>query len=275
VASSSALITLFVDSSGRAHGPLEDPNDLAYFLAAAIPLALALSTQGGRGARSRWLVAAAILIFGVLGTLSRGAIAALILLAIWAILRGFVRVWMAVSGALVVVIGIGAVAVLAPQLVHTSLHQKGYVAARNVDTRTLRWNAALRMTADAPLVGLGPAGFRLNYARYEPPGSIDDNRPVVVAHEMYLEVSSELGIPALVAFLGLAVSAFAATRRVALGRSGAGGASFDRTLARGVQGSLIVILSASLFLTEQYYLPLWLMVAAGFALEVRAGRGAP
>ncbi len=60
---------------------------------------------------------------------------------------------------------------------------------------------------------------------------------------------------------------FRACRRVAAA-PGPRAPPDTRALALGVQGALIVTCTAALFLTEQYYLPLWALVAASVALEL-------
>ena len=90
-----------------------------------------------------------------------------------------------------------------------------------------------------------------------------------VAHQMYLDVGAELGLLGLAAFvaaLGYAIrGALRATRL----------APEDRTLARAVLIGFAGTLVAACFLSEQLYLPVWLLVALGVALDpVRpSGRG--
>ena len=103
------------------------------------------------------------------------------------------------------------------------------------------------MTLDSPALGLGPAGFRENYQRYQ--GGRDTTFiGGDVAHEMYLEVSSELGLPALVAFLALFVLAW-------------------RGSPHEHKASMVAMVTAALFLTEQYFLPLWLVAGLMVAAE--------
>ncbi|MCW2778597.1 MAG: O-antigen polymerase [Frankiales bacterium] len=260
VAAVFALSSLVSGAAARAGGPLDDPNDLAFFFVAALPLAVALAAGQARAARRCWLLAALVLAAGIAGTLSRGASVALVVVLGWAVLRRLVPVRAVVAGLAVLAVAVAALAVGAPSVVATALHQKSYVASRNVDTRALRWGAALRMTADAPLLGLGPAGFRAHYPEYASQTSVDDATDVV-AHEMYLEVAAELGLPALVAFLALLAAGARGARRAEDGD--------EAFLALGVQGALLAACTAALFLTEQYYLPVWLLSAAGLALEAR------
>jgi len=87
-ASLAATSTYLQGGSGRAEGPLEDPNDLAFFLASAVPLALALA-GGARGrVRGLWLLCTAVLLVGGALTLSRGAAIALAVLLLWGLGRG-------------------------------------------------------------------------------------------------------------------------------------------------------------------------------------------
>jgi hypothetical protein len=84
---------------------------------------------------------------------------------------------------------------------------------------------------------------------------------------MYLDVSSELGLPGLAAFLTV----------VAYGVRGALRARRipeRRPVAHATLIAFSGVLVAACFLSEQFYLPVWLLVALGVALEPasRAGR---
>lgn len=274
-ASAVALQTFISGASARANGPLDDPNDLAFVLAVSVPLAAALLAGASTVLRLLWGVCIVVLLAGVAFTLSRGAAVALLVLLLWAVAQRLVPPAAALAGAVALAVLVGAVAVSAPELVDRALTEKSRIGGRNVDTRALRWEAALTMTADHPLVGTGPGGFRLNYAAYASRSHPDDATQVV-AHQMYLELAAELGVPALLTFLLLLALAFRACRRAAPGSDAAVGRAppGDAALALGVFGGLLVACTAALFLTEQYYLPLWMLVAAAFALEVRARDGA-
>lgn len=254
VAAVGALYSLVFEGAPRATGPLEDPNDLAFFLVAALPLLIALP------GRKFLLPVAAVLVAGAAATFSRGGGLALAAAAAWLVARrgvGMRAVAVMVGG--IAVIGLGAVVFAGPVL-ERALAEKTYIAATNVDTRELRWQAAARMLADNPVLGVGPGGFRSSYPAASRNAEIDEQSPV--AHNIYLEIGAELGLPGLACFLGAIAMAFVATERVLR-------VSWNLRPMLAVQASLIAALVASTFLSEQYYLPIWSLVAVAIAADLR------
>jgi putative inorganic carbon (hco3(-)) transporter len=246
----------------RAEGPLDDPNDLAFALVVAVPMAFALF---GRSRRPGWLLLSLVCVLGAAATVSRGGGAALAAAAVWAVTTGVVARRVVVAAASSAVLALAGVVWYARDLVGSALEQKTSIAANNVDTRVLRWQAALEMIGEHPLLGMGPAGFRLNYeewARAYDPTTVPDG---TVVHQMFLEVGAELGLPALlafVAFVGVALLAAADVRRRAVDPE-------ERLLGAATEAGLVATVVASLFLTEQYYVPLWILAAAAVALQQR------
>ncbi|WP_434446537.1 O-antigen ligase family protein [Lentzea sp. E54] len=291
VAAAGGVLSVLGGSS-RATGPLEDPNDLAFFLVAALPLLIALPARG----RSRIvpLVLGAVLVAGAAATFSRGGGIALACALAWLIARRglpvrAVAVTAAVTGVAALVFASAAQAELS-----RALQEKSHIAGTNADTRMLRWQAAARMLADDPVLGVGPGGFRQQYAAAGQNAEIDEQTPV--AHNMFLEVAAELGVPGIALLIGLVAVGFVASeralrlvanRRAALGlqtadrraaltaqatdrRAALAALATDRREALAVQAALIAVLVASIFLSEQYYLPLWSLVAIAVAIEHRA-----
>ncbi|OLF12305.1 polymerase [Actinophytocola xinjiangensis] len=258
VAGAGALVSVAAGAA-RATGPLPDPNDLAFVLVAALPLVAAV-LPGRPSPVERVLAAGAVglLVAGTLATFSRGGLLALAAAVVWLVWRRVlpVRV-LAVSVAGLAVAGVAAMAALGPALTR-ALREKSFIAESNVDTRELRWRAAARMLGENPVLGVGPGGFRSEYVTASRNAELAE--PTPVAHNMYLEVAAEFGLPALVLFLGLAAAALVATERAV--RHGP-----DRRTALAVQASLVAVLVAATFLSEQYYLPLWLLVAVALSIE--------
>jgi putative inorganic carbon (HCO3(-)) transporter len=263
VAGAGALYSLIVEGQARASGPQPDPNDLAYFLVAAVPLLAAPSHR-------RWRLASAaagiVLVVGASATFSRGGALGLAAAAGWLLLRRVVP-WrvLAAAAAAVVVLALGALLVAGPQI-DRAVREKSFIAASNVDTRELRWQAAARMLTAHPVLGVGPGGFREHYAAESHDAEVDEQTPV--AHNMYLEVAAELGLPGFALFAGvLGVAAVASERTVRVAGPGP-----RRTEAVAIQASLLAVLVTSTFLSEQYYLPLWSLAALAVAAETRIRR---
>lgn len=260
-----ALQSVLVDGDTRASGPLDDPNDLACVLVTALPLLLALIPPPRPGRRVHpmvfgALVVAAVLAIGAAVTLSRGAGLAVVAAVAFLAVRRAVPVRVMVGAGVLVAIGAALLVVVAPETVDRAIGEKVYIAGENIDTRELRWEAAARMLAQNPLLGVGPGGFRSEYAAASDVAELSEQTPV--AHSMYLEVAAEFGVPGLVLFLAFIACGFVASERAL--RIGA-----NRQLVLAMQAALVAVLVASVFLSEQYYLSMWALVAAMCGLELR------
>jgi putative inorganic carbon (HCO3(-)) transporter len=255
-------LIVFLNGSPRVSGPLGDPNDFAFFMVGALPLALVLRRSARRPIL--WDVAAVIIALATLGTLSRGALAAIAAMLVFAVLAGVVRARVIAAILAALVVAFAVFAVTDAKLIETSLQQKSSVASQNVDERLIRWRVTAEMTIDYPILGIGPGGFRNNYPDYIDPSEIDVLHPLDVAHETYLEISAELGLVGLATFLTVIGAGYAGARR----RSRlAGDLDPQVALAGGICAAIIATTVAAIFLTEQYYLPLWMFAACGAAVD--------
>lgn len=257
-ASVCGVVGYFLGQDRRVGGPIGDPNDFAFFLLPALALALGLRGSGRRA----WPydLAAALCALAIVGTLSRGALVGVAAMTLLALVARMVRLRAALGILVVLGTALAFTAAAFPDLVDVSLHQKEYVAGQNVDERLQLWGAAARMTTEDPVLGLGPGAFALHHRDYMGTLPADVNHPLDVAHDTWLETSSELGLLGLVALVSILVLAYAGAwsrwRR-------------DRDpLAAAVCAALVGTCAAATFVTEQYYLPLWLLAAFGAALAV-------
>ncbi len=175
---------------------------------------------------------------------------------------GLVRLRAVMVGAGVLVAAIMVISVASPDVVNRSIHEKQTVASANVSSRYASWTMAAEMTADSPVLGKGPAGFRTNFKEFAGDKAVDQTH-LDVAHQMLLDVSSELGLVGLAAFGAMLVYGVTGALR---------GARQDRSpaFAQATVVSFAGILVAAMFLSEQYYLPIWLLVAFGAVVDPRS-----
>lgn len=208
-------------------------------------------------------LAGAVLAAGAAATFSRGGALALLGAVTWLVVRRGVSMRAVATGVGgLAVIALGAVVFAGPVL-DRALAEKSFIAETNVDTRELRWQAAARMVAHHPALGVGPGGFREGYPAASHNAEIDEQTPV--AHNMYLEVAAELGVPGFALFAALLVLTAVVSERVRR-------TSPDPRPVVAVQASLIAVVVASTFLSQQYYLPLWSLVAVVAAADLRLRR---
>jgi O-antigen ligase len=265
VAALAGLVAFFRHNL-RASGPVGDPNDFAFFLVAALPLCIGLRHHARH--KQLYNLAALTMTLAIFATLSRGALLAIGAMLAYSLVTRRIRAAAAFAAVVLAGIAVAGALIVAPDKLSISLHAKGQVAQQNIDTRLSRWQAAAEMTYDHPLIGVGPAGFRENYDRYIDYRGTNPERGLDVAHEMYLEVSSELGVVGLAAFVGVLGFGYRGAKQRARGNDP------DAYLANSVCVAFVGAGVAAIFLTEQYYLPLWLLAALGAALQARTPRGA-
>lgn len=266
----------FLDGSvARASGPISDPNDFAYLLAAVLPfVAYLFMTEP----RRRWLWGTGLvaLALGILGSSSRGAFVALALMALWAILTGRVAA-VVVAGALATVALI-AVLALGISSAQTSqnlkVRENGLLSS--VSLREVYWSAALHMSANHPLLGIGPGRFEAaspGYVRNTPKLEHE-----IAVNSTYLGVLSEDGAIALLIFLGLLTAIWRQilTATAGRGRLGALPASdasrHPRAPANWLRSaflaSFIVAIAGAIFFSAQLSTPLWFIAAFASALAL-------
>ena len=154
----------------------------------------------------------------------------------------------------------GLVALTFPALVSVSLQQKDFVAQQNVSERLDLWTAAAAMTVEHPVLGMGPGAFALHHGDFLTSLPDDVNHPLDVAHNTWLELSSELGVLGLLAFVTMLAVAFGQAWSVRA----------PRPRGRGVCVGLVGTAVAATFVTEQYYLPLWLLCALAVGVAARS-----
>jgi putative inorganic carbon (HCO3(-)) transporter len=122
------------------------------------------------------------------------------------------------------------------------------------------WKAGLRMIETDPLLGVGLGNFKRLMPLYVPPETDVDT----VAHNMFIEVAAELGLPALIVLIGI----FGFMSRT-LGRLRRATATPDliRGAAAALQAGLLGFAVAGSFVSAEYQKTSWAGVALMACLQ--------
>ena len=185
----------------RVYGPQLQPNDFGAFLVYGITPFIGVAIVF-MGKLRIWALLPVFALYAkvLITTFSRGAYLGF---GVAAIIAAYVR-----GKTFLVFMGLLGILVLLafPQLIPQSLMDRfGHTTGQGVYSermdqssadRIILWNAAVDMSIESPLLGKGFKAFQKLKSEYT-------ERPVRVSdpHNMYLFISSQMGIPALILFL--------------------------------------------------------------------------
>jgi len=183
---------------------LGDGNDFAWGLIALMPLPLFLMIgKHGVMARLFGLTGLAAIVFGVVGTQSRGATLAIVAAGLYYVLILSKR--RVASIIVLAMLAAGAVA-LSPESYLTRVTDTDVAADSSAQGRIRAWTAATRMAIDYPL-GVGFGSFNSAYGRFYMAEADDvfdyGARRWISAHSIYFKVLGESGFIGLFLLLGI------------------------------------------------------------------------
>jgi probable O-glycosylation ligase (exosortase A-associated) len=236
-----------------------DPN---YFAASAL-LCLPLAFYFARSSTWRWMrwyCAAAVLLIlaGITVSASRGGLLGLIVIVPFMIWHSKRRV---LTFILVLAL-VGAFLVFMPTSGLDRLRQTRTGDGAE-EVRITLWKAAWKMFRDNPITGVGYTRFRDYAPRY-----LDrDVGTGYLVHNQYLELLAEMGLPGLLAYLGVLVGTWVALGRMRRDARHAG-AAFLVDAASGIQIGLIGYAVAVFFLSANFLRLSWFMVAVTASMQV-------
>ncbi len=131
----------------------------------------------------------------------------------------------------------------------------------SLEARVLIWGSALHMVGDHPLTGVGANMFRLRSVRAVYPVTGYEDRVLPHAHNEFLQVGADLGIPGMLLFAGWHVTLFWMVWRVwrlgDLAARAVGVSLLAGLLAHGAFG-----LGDAVTLWDRFIFVYWLMVGA-------------
>jgi putative inorganic carbon (hco3(-)) transporter len=239
--------------------PNVNQNDFAYMLATTLPL-MFVCLGGPKLLRPLVLAGIGLVSATTLLSLSRGALVGIGAGFLLFVITDRRRVRVTVTAGVLATIGTIAVIQSNPQRFHQALELKSQVAAQNVSTRFGAWSAAARLASDHPLLGVGPGNFQFYYNKLtgQPVGTFT----LTVAHNALLDVGAEIGIAAM--FLLAAYLVLAFVRLTGCLERGYG----DPAFVRALRISLTIAIVSAMFLSEQYFLPFWLLGGLAAAIWI-------
>ncbi len=261
----------------RAAGPVGDPNFFAQILLIAVPVAVLL----GFFARRRWsriamLGVAAVVLFAIALTYSRGGMLAVAVMAVL-MLRPLHVHWkntvLAAIGALLVLLvlpsGVTKRFVTLEQVLPVA--DEDVRADSSIAERRVYMAVAAAMFAQHPMEGVGIGNYPVEYDEYI--GDVASSarlypraNPMRYPHNLFLEIAAETGLIGLALFGTVVIAVWRALRRSERAFSAAG----DRELANlaiALRISFIGFLVASVFL--HLAVPRYLFLLLAFAASAQ------
>jgi O-antigen ligase len=230
-----------VGGAVRVFGTFTHPNTLASYLAFVVPMLIALSLAPARPVAWIARIAALAGVVTLVLTQSRGGMLALgvALIALVALAPRSIQQWAALGGiALALAVVAGGLGASVPGIERFST-----ISASNGPTqvtpatwgqleREAHWGAAWSMLKSDPLFGVGAGEFNDNYREHTPSWRFRVGRGH--AHNAYLHLGAEAGVPGLTAY-----AAWVGTILVALGRRLARTTGIDYLFAAGALGAAL------------------------------------
>jgi len=194
----------------RSFGTFITPNGLAGYLMIALPAGLVLAwISRSLAGRMVWGAATALMVAAFFLSGSRGGgLAFLPALLLFLLLAGHALARRRLAWALILA-ALGLTAVLAVAVTPLRVRLVGLLGGQDASMifRYYVWQSALAQARDHPLLGTGAGTFELVYPRYAIAGFTR------MAHQSYLQLAAEMGLPGLLAFLWLAAAFALGLRR--------------------------------------------------------------
>jgi O-antigen ligase len=251
-----------------------DANDLATLIASAMPLGLYFVLAQRRPLVRVFAVAGlAVLAVGLIRSGSRGGFLAFLAVVAF-VLLGFTTIpaRSRIAGLLVIVaITCATASDRYWTQMQTIVHPHQDYNLTSDAGRMKIWERGLGYMTDHPAFGVGASNFPVAEGTISPLARLQERGVGVrwgAAHNSFIQVGAELGVPGLLLFLGVLASAFASLRRVArdsrrLGPTGMG----SSRLAHSLMAALVGFVVGAFFLSLAYSDMLYTLAALAVALQ--------
>jgi len=245
-----------------------DPNYFTVNALLFMPVALLLLQQK----QPRWqrlfcLSCLTLSVAAVLLSASRGGFLGLIASCLYFLLRSRHRVR---NLAMVCV----ALAVLSLPVQISPVQRLLHPSQSDQDAQQIRlalWDGGLKMVAAHPIFGVGLDNYPSEISKYVDPAKVPKYETVRrVAHNSYMEIAAELGVPSLFIFLGIIVGSLVSLERVQRAALKTHDVFLGR-VALGLQGGILGASVALFFVSGEYQKMFWMAIFLTTCLPALAG----
>ena len=265
-----------------------DANDFAVLAVTALPLGVHSLLRPGRSALWRLVDLGGIAVLSItfVWAGSRGGFLALLAAGGFFLIR-YRGVGVGFKAATVGAVALVVAAVAGPRFWNQMQTMLAPETDYNVTASTGRlqiWKRGLGYMRDRPLLGVGAANFPVAEGTLSPLASMQEYGIGVrwtAAHNAYVQVGAEVGIPGLLFYLTFVVATFVTLARAGRGSGGRAPPERVRGLVDAITASLVGFLVGSFFLSLAYAAMGYVLagLAAGLgkvtaAACARAGSGA-
>lgn len=228
-----------------------DPNYFSVSAVLCIPIALCLMKPLRKAWQRAFLLGSIFLItVAMVLAASRGGFLGLVAATLLLLYRSRKR-WRNLA----LVAALAPVILFLPLAPIQRLVHPNYSDREAQDARLVAWRAGLRMLSAHPLAGVGLGNFKASMIAYRD----RDDTIVSIAHNTYLEVAAETGIPALLLFLvliGVSCASLERSRRRAIRLRG----ELLSQMALGMEAGVLGFAVSIFFLSAEYQKLFWLIL---------------
>jgi len=251
-----------------------DGNDLATLIATAMPLGLYFVLAQRRPLLRVLAVAGlVVLAVGLIRSGSRGGFLAFLGVTAF-VLLGFTTVPARARLAGLVAILAVAAASASDQYwtqMQTIVHPNQDYNTTSEAGRVKIWTRGLGYMAGRPVLGVGISNFQVAEGTISPLARLQERGIGVrwgAAHNVFIQVGAELGLPGLILFVAWIASAFLALRRLARqSRKGSDSATDAPRLAQSLMAALVGFVVGGCFLSLAYSDMLYTLAALAVGLQ--------
>ncbi len=250
----------------RICGPFMDPNDFASHLISIIPLAVCFFWFFKKIVpRMIILFILFLLLTALIFTYSRGGAVGLGIVLIGVFIELLFQKsktkWVYIGG--IILMAVISVSFI-PEKYQQRLQTVTLTKEAAIQSRLDAWQTGLEMMKSKPWIGIGLATYKYNYAAYAPSGV--DPKQMLVAHNMFINVGAESGIPSLLVFVIIIMVSFW-DMIIAFKRSAMDKLYFVADLSKFLAISLLGFIACSIFLSIQWVPVLWILLALSVAVK--------